>query len=230
APLVELRIPVWSFLVAPVVDRAVIPPSTGRGKWPVPCRPRWLACTPGSGSVSPGGAVEVAALVVAMPSTAGSTRSSRSVVSRSTGAAWSMVSRSTGAARSVVSRPARPTGSVVARSTRSTGPSWSARSVVSRPAGSGSARSTGSARPVASAWVAGCRSAVVDCGRRAVVAAGTGWRSGSGAGGTGTRTQRCCPERAGDGSSGHQLVQFHGRSPVYLGTQWTLAPVVPNAR
>jgi hypothetical protein len=162
--------------------------------------------------------VEVAALVVAMPSTTRSTRSvhsgaARSVVSRSTGSAWSVVSRSTGAAWSVVSR--------------STGAAWS---MVSRPAGSGSARSTGSARPVASAWIAGCRSAVVDRGWRAVVAAGTGWRSGNGAGGTGTRTQRCCPERAGDGSSGHQLFQFHGPSPVYLGIQWTLAPVVPNAR
>jgi hypothetical protein len=184
--------------------------------------------------------VEVAALVVAVPRTAGTTWAAGSVVA---GPAWSVVA---GPAWSVVAGPAwsvvaGPAWSVVtgttwsswavvagaARSTGSTGSTWSVVAGAARSTGSGSAWTTGSARPVASPTrLAGCRSAVVNRGRRAVGPAGTGWRSRSGAGRTGTHTQRGCPKSAGDANSGHQLLQFHGPSPVYLGIQGKLAPHV----
>src|SRR6202034_140741 len=94
AELVELRVPERRFLVAPIVDRPVVPRSTGRRKRPVPCRSRWLAGTPRCGSVPPRSVVEVAAVVIAVPWAAGTTGASRTVATRSTGsviarAAWS---------------------------------------------------------------------------------------------------------------------------------------------
>ena len=113
---------------------------------------------------------------------------------------WSAGSVVAGSARAMVTRSTWAAGSVVAGFSRA---SWSVASATAR--------------------LVRCRCSVAS-GRRGAMAATTRWRSGSGTGRTGADTQRGCPEGARDGSSGHQLFQFHGPSPVYLGIQWTLAP------
>jgi hypothetical protein len=158
----------------------------------------------------------------------GATRSTGSVVTRSTGPAGSVIARAswaTGSTRSVVTWATGSAGSVIARASWATG---SAGSVIARSAGSGatwptgSTRSTRPARSVAAsaARILGSGSSVADRG----CAMATGLRPRSGAGRTGPHAQRGCPEGAGDGRSGHQLLQFHGPSPVYLDIQRTLAP------
>jgi hypothetical protein len=176
--------------------------------------------------------VEVAAVVIAVPRSraarsAGSVVTwaagpTGSVVARSTRSAGSVVTWAAGPAGSVVTWAAGPAGSVVTRSTRATGP---AGSVVARSTGSGATWPTRSTRPARSvaasaARVLGSGSSVADRG----CAMATRLRPRSGAGRTGPHAQRGCPEGAGDGRSGHQLLQFHGPSPVYLDIQRTLAP------
>src|SRR6202012_2824497 len=65
APLVELWIPRRRFVESPIVDRAVGPLPTRRGKWFVPGRWRRRTRTPGRGSVAPWGIEEATASVVA---------------------------------------------------------------------------------------------------------------------------------------------------------------------
>src|SRR6202012_537993 len=149
--LVELRVPERRFLVAPVVDRPVVPRPTGWRKRPVPCRSRWLAGTPGCGSVPPRRVVEVTAVVIAVPWAAGTAGSARTVESGATRSTGSVVTRAAG---SVVTRAA---GSVVTRAAGSAGPvatrspgsvvARSAGSVAARSAGSGATWPTGSTRP-----------------------------------------------------------------------------------
>jgi hypothetical protein len=170
--------------------------------------------------------VEVAALAIPMP-WAGTARSTGTAGSMGSGSAWAAGSVVSGSARAAGST--RSAGSVASRSTWAT---WAAGSV-----SAGSARTARSGSP-GTTGIAGC----TGCGstgthlameipgrlpavigariarrRRAVVAAGVRWRSRSGAGRTGTHTQRGCPKSAGDANSGHQLLQFHGPSPVYFG-------------
>jgi hypothetical protein len=184
--------------------------------------------------------VEVAALAIPMP-WAGTAWAAGSVVSgsaRSAGTAGSVVSWSAWAAGSVVSGSARSAGtagSVVSRS------AWAAGSVSAGFTGTARSGSPGTTRI---ARCTGCGStgtplameipdrlpAVIGARiarrRRAVVGAGVRWRSRSGAGHTGTRTQRGCPKSAGDANSGHQLLQFHGPSPVYFGYSAEVCPHV----
>jgi hypothetical protein len=167
-------------------------------------------------------------VVIAVPWTAGTAGASRTVESGATRSAGSVVTRSTGSTRSVVARTTGPAGSVIARSAWATGSAGSARSVAARSAGSGAAWPTGSTRSTrpagsvaaSAARVLGSGSSVADRG----CAMATGLRPRSGAGRTGPHAQRGCPEGAGDGRSGHQLLQFHGLLPVYLDIQRTLAP------
>jgi hypothetical protein len=233
APLVELRIPEGVFLVAPVVDGAIPPLSAGRWEGSVPVRPRWCTRSPGCGSVTPRGAVEVAALAVAMPRagtarSAGTTRSVRSGPAGTARSARSAGSVGSGAARAAWT--ARSAGSVGSGAARST---WTARSAGtgSRPTGSAGTVRIARCRPALAMEVSECLRAVVAArstsGRRPMVAAGW-WRSGSGAGRAGTHTHRRCSKSAGDGDSRHQLLQFHGPSPVYLRIQWTSAPRQPE--
>jgi hypothetical protein len=169
-------------------------------------------------------------VVIAVPWAAGAARSvaARSAWAVVTGSAWAVVTRSawaTGSAGSVVTRAAGSAGSVIARSAW---PTRAARSVAARSAGSGAAWPTGSTRSTrpagsvaaSAARVLGSGSSVADRG----CAMATWLRPRSGAGRTGPHAQRGCPEGAGDGRSGHQLLQFHGLLPVYLDTQRTLAP------
>jgi hypothetical protein len=231
APLVEPGVPHRVFVVAVVVDRST-PPASARGrKWSAPVGMWRLAGTPGCRSIAPRSSVEVTALVVAVPGTAGTTRSvvtgtTRSVVTGTTRSAWptgamhSGPARPTGTARSMVTRPAWPTGS------------GTTRSGTTRPTRAGAARSrtTRSARsrttwPVASSAAArvvwgGCG---VACRRRGAVAA-AGSRARSGAGRTSAHAQRGCPQGAGDGCSGHQLLQFHRPSPV----SWVAVDTCPR--
>ena len=156
-------------------------------------------------------------MVIAVPWAAGTARASRTVESGATRSA-----------RSVIARAAWPTGSAGSVVTRAAWATGSARSVIAWPAwptGSAGSVVTGSARPARSvaasaARVLGSGSSVADRG----CAMGTGLWPRSGAGRTGPHAQRGCPEGAGDGRSGYQLLQFHGPSPVYLDIQRTLAP------
>jgi hypothetical protein len=158
--------------------------------------------------------MEVAALAIPMPwaGTAGS------VVSGSAWAAGSVVSGSAWAAGSVVS------GSVSAGSARTARSGSPGTTRIARCTGCGS---TGT--PLAME-IPGRLTAVIGARiarrRRAVVGAGVRWRSRSGGGRTGTRTQRGCPKSAGDANSGHQLLQFHGPSPVYFGYSAEACPHV----
>jgi hypothetical protein len=134
---VEPAIPHRRFLVAPVVDWATHPLPSGRRERSAPVRPRRFTRSPGCGSISPWGPVEVATLGIPMPWRG------------ATGSAWvTRFARPTGSARVF----ARPTGSarVIGR------PTGSAR-VIGRPTGSGWA--TGSARVFAratgSGWATG---------------------------------------------------------------------------
>ena len=161
----------------------------------------------------------------------GAARSAGSVVTGAARSAGSVVTGAAGSAGSVVTGAARSAGSVV---TRATWPAGSARSVAAWSTGSGATWPTGttrSTRPARSvvasaARLLGSGSGVADRG----CAMATGLRPRSGAGRTGPHAQRGCPEGAGDGRSGHQLLQFHGPSPVYLDIQRTLAPDVLNAK
>src|ERR1700744_3849554 len=157
APLVELWVPRRRFVESPIVDRAVGPLSTRRGKWFVPGRWRRRTRTPGRGSVTPWGIEEATAgalppgaepapdavfaveIVVVEVGVVGPVPAVTIVAV--------MSSRSTG-----VARTARPTGFTgVTRVTRSAGPARITRSSrVTRPA-----RSTRVTRPARSTRVAG---------------------------------------------------------------------------
>jgi hypothetical protein len=170
-------------------------------------------------------------VVIAVPWAAGA---SRTVESRSARSAGSVVTGSTRPAGSVIARAAWATGSAGSVIARAAWAAGSARSVATRSTGSGatwptrSTRSARAARSVAAsaARLLGSGSSVADRG----CTMATGLRPRSGAGRTGPHAQRGCPEGAGDGRSGHQLLQFHGPSPVYLDIQRMLAPDVLNAK
>jgi hypothetical protein len=176
--------------------------------------------------------VEVAAVIIAVPRprTAWAARTAGSVV---TGSARSVVARSTGSvvtgpARTVITRSTRPAGPVIARTAGPTGSVAAGSARAARPTGSGASWAAWPTRAVATSatWVLRSGSAVAYRG----CAMATGLRPRRGAGRPGPHAQRGCPERAGDGRAGHQLLQFHGPSPVYLGIQRTLAPDVLNAK
>jgi hypothetical protein len=83
APLIEPGIPERCFLVAPVVDWATSPATTGRGERSAPRWPWRRAPSPGCRTVAPRGPVEVATLSVPTPwpaGSAGTTGSARAVV------------------------------------------------------------------------------------------------------------------------------------------------------
>jgi hypothetical protein len=222
APLVEPGVPHRVFVVAVVVDRATAPASARGRKRSAPVGMWRLAGAPGCRSIAPRSSVEVTALVVAVPGAAGP---AGAVVTRS---AWSVHSGamiagsagSAGSAGAVIAWSARSwtTWAVIAWSARS----WTTGAVTTRTARSRASRSW-AARPTrtvaAAARILVCRSA---SRRRGAVAAAGSWAR-SGAGRTSAHAQRGRPQGAGDGRSGHQLLQFHRRSPVSW-SQWTLAP------
>jgi hypothetical protein len=237
AKLVKPGIPDGRLLVAVVVDRAVIPRASWRRQRSIPGRTRRRTVPPGARSVAPRGAMEVAALVVAVPRTARSTwaawaagsvfagvsRSTRPTRSKAAGAtrsAWAVFAGSTGSAGTT-----RSTGTawVFLRSTGSTGSAWvflrSARAAGSawmflrsaRAAGPTGARTTWSARSTRSA-----RFSVEATLSRCAVTAGRGRRrpSGSRICQTGAHTQGRRTKSAGERSRRNQLLEIHF-PPIY---------------
>lgn len=202
APLVETGIPDRGFLVAPVVDRAVVPAPTGRGKRSIPRRPRRLARAPGSGAVAPRGAVEVAALGVSMPGAAG------------VGIGSTESAGSTGVIAGAA-RPAGATGVV----TGPAGPARAAGVISGSGRATGTARVTGPAGPARASWTAG----IVRTGGRVATAGGRRpamitrrlWRSGSSVGKPGAHSQGRSAERSGDGHPSDKLLQLHDASPIH---------------
>jgi hypothetical protein len=180
APLVEPGIPDGCFVVPVVVNGAVSPWPTGWRKRPVPRRTWRLTPSPRRGPVSPRGTVEVAALRIAAPGAARSTRATGSARMVEPGSAWA-----TRSARVIGRRSAWPTGTAgTARVIGSTGASGSA----------GSARIIGSGR------------AVIPGRRRAVITGSRRRRSRSGECRTGTHAQCCSTKSARDGSPRNELL------------------------
>jgi hypothetical protein len=218
APLVEPRVPARVLVVAVVVDRSVVPTPSWWGKRPAPVRTGRLAGTPRRRSVAPRSSVEVPAVVVAVPRATGP---AGAVITRSARSVHSGTTRPTMSTRSAGAMITRCAGAMITRSTRSRA-TWavttgSARSWAAR---SGATRPTWPVASSATARILVRRSA--NRGRGAVAAAGSGARSGAGR--ASAHAQRGCPEGAGDGRSGHQLLQFHRPSPV----SWVAVDTCPR--
>lgn len=190
-PLVEAGVPHGCFVVAVVVDGAVSPRRAGGRKWPIPCRPRWCTVSPRAGAVAPRGAVEVAALGIAMP---GATRSARPARSARSARSAGMVGRGS-------TRTAGPAGTA-----GSTGVTGSAR----RPTRiAGATRSARATRATRSARIIRSGRAVIPRSRSTVATAGTRRLSRCGERRTGTDAQRSGAKGADDRSPRNKLLQFH---------------------
>jgi hypothetical protein len=201
APRVEPGVPNGRFLVAPVVDWAIPPLPAGRWKRSVPVRPRRLTRSPGCGSVTPRGPVEIATPVIPVPwatRSAWTTGSVRVEVPGTTGPVRVEVPGTTGSARTTGSVRVEVPGSARATRTARAMSARSARAVVLGTARRARARS---ARPRSRR--------VMGSARR------QWWRCWSGIRRTGAHAQHRCAKSTSDGSPRNQLLQFHGPSPIF---------------
>jgi hypothetical protein len=212
APLVEPGVPNRSFLVAPVVDGAVPPLPAGRRERSVPRRPRRLTRSPGCGSVTPRGPVEITTLRIPVPTagttgSAGAARTVRVEVPGSTGPARAVVLGTTGS-----TGPARVVGSARAVVLGTTGSTGSARVVGSGRAWTAWSAWAGSAGTARVTWSArtGTAGATGRVRRRRAMAAGRSpRRSWGGVCRTGAHTDRRRAKSTSDSSRRKQLLEFH---------------------
>ncbi|OBF66499.1 hypothetical protein A5753_06995 [Mycobacterium sp. 852002-51971_SCH5477799-a] len=203
-------------MVAPVVDRAVVPAPTGRGERSIPCRPRRGTRPPGARPIAPRCPAEVTALGVAVPRATGvrirSTESvgATGVITGSAGSAratW-VIAGSAGAAR-VIAGPAGATWVIA-------GSAGAAR-VIAGSAGAARmiARSTGTTRSARTTRIVRTSGCVAATRRRPAVVPWRLWRSGSSVGKSGAHPQGCSAQRSGDGHPSDKLLQLHNASPIH---------------
>lgn len=211
SPLVETGVPVRRFLVAPVVDRAITPLTAGRGERSIPCRPRRRARAPRARPLAPRGAVEVAALVVAVPRPTRATGPSRST--GTAGTTRVIGTRAAGSTRSAWTAGVIGTGT--AGPTRAAGPAGMTGSTraAGRPAGTagttGTAWAPGIIRAGGGVEAPGLRCAMTTRTRRRTARCRVGK--------PGAHSQGRGAQCAGDGHPSDKLLQLHDASPIHEG-------------